>query len=282
MLTEIPGISRGERGKQMVRHGLLVRSSVGAVCFVAMLGITGSAPARADGFPDCPAEIALTSGIATYYSTDYTGGNCTLNAPLAGEYWVAAPPAVYASGASCGRCLRIWGPLGSIVARISDSCPSCSASQLDLEENAFVALAGSTAPGVIDIAFRSVECPAPAQVSWLFQGSNPYYIKLQIRDFPYGVSSMDFSEDASWHAMTPTSDGFFTYSPTNPQNGTITVRATNIHGAVVTDTLNAIVNDSVIVGSVQFPLCTDLFLDGFEGGLAPPWTASAPYTPPSP
>ncbi len=120
-------------------------------------------------------------------------------------------------------------------------------------------------------------------VSWLFQGSNEFYLKLQVRDHPYRVATLEVSWSGSggWHAMARSSDNFFEYSQGQPIPFPISVRATDLYGHVLTDAIQTLVNDVPIPGHAQFALCSGIFVDGFATGTATPrWSLAEPYTPP--
>jgi expansin (peptidoglycan-binding protein) len=252
----------------------------------ALLVLALPAMAAADGVPDCPGELFVDLGIATFY---FPAGNpvaCTLDSPPPGSGYLttAVSPAEFAGSANCGRCLDVWGPLGHVLVRISDECPGCATGHLDLDDQAFATIADPL-QGVVPIAYRSTECPVAGNVSWLFQGSNPYYLKLQIRDHPYRVATLEvtWSGGGGFHAMTRTGDNFFEYSQAQPIPFPITVRATDLYGHVLTDAIQDLVNDVVIAGHAQFALCTGIFVDGFETGTATPrWSLAEPYAPPAP
>ena len=240
--------------------------------------------AAADGVPDCPGEMFVDSGIATFY---YPAGNpvaCTLDPPPGASYLTTAvSPSEFSGSANCGRCLDVWGPLGHVLVRISDECPECAVGHLDLDDRAFAAIADPDL-GVVPIAYRSTECPVTGNVSWLFQGSNPYYLKLQVRDHPYRVAALEvsWSGGGGYRSLTRTGDNFFEFSPGQQIFFPISVRATDLYGHVLTDTIQTLVNDVPIPGHAQFALCSGIFVDGFATGTATPrWSLAEPYTPPA-
>ena len=254
------------------------RLTLVATCAMLGCGALG-APLRADHFPDCPAGFPLTTGVSTYYTYTPGTGACTLPATPAGVYGVALSVPEYDAGTACGQCLRVWGPEGSIVARVVDECPGCGAGHIDLETAGFAAIA-PLAAGIVDVAYWSIECPTTGNVSWELQGSNPFYVKAQIRNQPYALSAMDLFYDSTWHAMARTVDGYFELSTGVSLTPPIQLRATDIHGHVIADSV-PLTNDTDLPGSTQFKRCNDLHLDGFDGGATiPVWSTAEPYSPP--
>lgn len=130
------------------------------------------------------------SGDATYYGgTD--NGHCSLS-PVPAQYGnripVAVGPDTYARSAGCGACLAATSagvgagadpPPAAFDAYIADECPKCAAGDLDL---------GVPGDGRWDVAWRVVDCPVVAGgPELLLQGSDPYYVKLQVRNVPRPV-----------------------------------------------------------------------------------------------
>ncbi|GAB0490234.1 hypothetical protein MMPV_001466 [Pyropia vietnamensis] len=130
------------------------------------------------------------SGDATYYGGT-TSGHCSLS-PVPAQYGnrvpVAVGPATYAGSSSCGACLAATStgtgagedpPPSAFDAYIADECPECAAGDLDL---------GIPGDGRWDVAWQVVDCPVMAGgPELLFQGSNPFYAKVQVRNVPRPV-----------------------------------------------------------------------------------------------
>lgn len=124
------------------------------------------------------------SGEGTYYGGNPFTGNCAIRAPLPpntynGRLAVAINAKQY--NVACGACVRITGSgrglganpiIGPIDAYISDRCFECKHGDLDLS---------SVGDGRWDIEWQVVPCVAAPKIQFLFEGSNPYYWKLQPR-----------------------------------------------------------------------------------------------------
>lgn len=246
----------------MRRHWASQSSVLAAL---ALLWACGTAVAAVDG--SC-VQAPSGSGQATFYNSPGSG-NCALPFTDA-DLGAAVAPALYQGSAMCGRCARVTGPLGTVTVRVVDQCPGCAANDLDLTPAAFAAI-GTPANGVEPVSWQIVECPVSGPIAFLFEGSNSFFLKLQVRNHRYGVAAMSIGTGTSTYTpMTRTSDNFFQYAPGSMIPFPISLRLTDVNGAILDDSIagSAPVNGVVIQGNGQFPFCSDsLFQDGFENAV---------------
>ncbi|KAJ8304118.1 hypothetical protein KUTeg_017701, partial [Tegillarca granosa] len=120
-----------------------------------------------------------------------------------------------------------------MVVFVKDLCPECLAGSLDFALNG---------DGRWDIQIQAIQCPVGnTKIEYKFQGSNPWYIKLQIRNARIPATHVEIYQEHSrvWKALQHTSDGFWVFSPNDhyekpvPEN--IQVRLTSAHGDQVED-----------------------------------------------
>lgn len=258
-----------------------LRARRGSLGFLAALqALLLSAPALlADGVPDCPAVFLDLDGVATFYDADGTG-NCGFDvAPDRMVTAVADPD--WAGSLHCGRCLEVWGPEATIVVRVVDRCPECPTGHLDLSAEAFDLIA-EPAQGIVPVAFRSVPCPVGGPLSIRQQeGSNPWWLSLQVRDHRHAVASVELRENgaSTWQPMPRASYNYFVATSASGFAFPLDLRLTDVHGGVVveTDLITAAVPGQVTSGTTQFPACSGIFVDGFETGTAAPlWSQAFP------
>jgi len=135
-------------------------------------------------------------------------------------------------------------PTTPFLVYVNNLCPSCVNDGIDL---------GLSGDGAWDISWKAVACPVTTNIQYLFQGSNAYYIKLQVRNTKYPVYQLAIKQSGSYVQLSRTADNFFTApsSLTFPLTYPITVQITATNGEQVTDTIAAL-GTSVIQGSVQF------------------------------
>lgn len=123
------------------------------------------------------------SGTATYYE-ETSEGHCALRNPLPSIYDGLQPVAInspqYNGSTSCGMCIQVTGfgegigsaPInGTFTAFVSDQCAVCSQGDIDLAK---------LGNGRWSVEWVPVPC-ADGQVSFAFEESNSYFIRVQPR-----------------------------------------------------------------------------------------------------
>ncbi|CAM9699042.1 unnamed protein product [Ectocarpus sp. 13 AM-2016] len=125
-------------------------------------------------------------GDATYYGVTPDGdGNCAIRSPLPEMYDGMIPVALndeqYADSHMCGACIEGEGsgegeggdPVeGAFKAYVTDRCPECLFGDLDF---------AADGDGRWDISWHFVPCEGSADQTFLFEGSNEFYWKIQPR-----------------------------------------------------------------------------------------------------
>eukprot|EP01112_Ceratiomyxa_fruticulosa_P013159 TRINITY_DN3680_c0_g2_i2.p1 TRINITY_DN3680_c0_g2~~TRINITY_DN3680_c0_g2_i2.p1 ORF type:complete len:360 (-),score=79.20 TRINITY_DN3680_c0_g2_i2:61-1140(-) len=139
---------------------------------------------------------------------------------------------------------------GTFTVFVNNECPSCAANSIDL---------GKDGDGVWDISWKAVPCPCgSAKFQYTYQGTNAYYIKIQVRNHCVPVSGVSINSQGSWVALTRQPDNFWQTSgavyplPTAPS--TFQIKVTSIYGDSVTDSITWSASGT-INGNVQFPNC---------------------------
>ncbi|PVD19299.1 hypothetical protein C0Q70_19786 [Pomacea canaliculata] len=157
-------------------------------------------------------------GDGTYYGDAGGGGTCSYgvqNPPVARQvkYPVALNRPQFLNSVMCGTCWKVTAsghglgnnPIrGEFLVFVDDLCPGCQA-------------VGS------------------GNVQFKFQGSNPWYLKLQVQNSRLAVHKMEIDHNG-WQPMKHTSDGFFVFN-SGPVNGSFRVRLTAVNGAQIIDTI---------------------------------------------
>lgn len=171
------------------------------------------------------------SGEGTYYGDVSPGdGNCAIEDPIPSMYNGMIPMAVslydmYENSAVCGACVEGYGtgrgsgadPIeGPFKGFISDSCGGCAKGDLDF------AMVGD---GRWNIEWKFVECPSGGNPSFIFEGSNDWYWKIQPRETKSPVIKLLVNDEEA----TMTQDNFFTASA-GPYYGEQMVTTTTLFG----------------------------------------------------
>ena len=148
---------------------------------------------------------------ATYYAASGQGA-CSL-ANVDGET-TAIVYTRWNGSAHCGECLRVSGPLGSTIVKVTDECPDCNHSELDMSQGAFAKI-GALPDGVIPISWQRVDCPVSGGLKLQVQdGVNPYYFSLLADNTRQGVVAIRAKEHASsvWQPLARLDYGYFNFT----------------------------------------------------------------------
>lgn len=210
--------------------------------------LAGSPAAVLPGVPFDPA--AARSGESTAYV--YGGGNCSLDPLPAGVLHLAINAADYHGSLMCGAYLRVTGSNGSFTALVVDQCPECPRGNLDFTQPSLIALEG-TSDGRHPVSWRMISPPLSGPIAYRFQGSNPYYIKVQVRNHRNPIFRVELrNADGSYTPLQRVSDNFFVRNGT-PNLSAVSLRVTDIFGNQLTDSNIPIVNDVDMPGAAQLP-----------------------------
>jgi len=165
-----------------------------------------------------------------------------------------------ASGVSqaCGMCISMKGtgsgsganPVSktAFTAFVTDECPSCASGGIDL---------GKSGDGAWGIEWEAVVCPVGSyKIHYQFQGSNDYYIKLQVLGHAIPITAVNFIVGSTTYGSTRTSDNYWNpvSSMPTPYKFPLKVQLVAYTGATLTDSISALgASMTVISGSgVQF------------------------------
>jgi expansin (peptidoglycan-binding protein) len=177
--------------------------------------------------------------------------------------FAAINAAQFEGSARCGECLEVTGVAGTAVVKVVENCGDCAEGDLELAPQAALAVNGALS-GREPVTWRRVACPVDGTLRFQFQGSNPFYLKIQARDHRYGIASMAYQQGDDFLPMLRTADNFFTANTTVPA-GLVTVRVQATSGQFLLQSLGEPEQVGLIDGDRQFADCTEpVFEDGFE------------------
>jgi len=201
----------------------------------------------------CAPGPAVPGALTTYTSPGAESSACqpsTLPASFA-----AVSAARFAGAAACGTCLEIVGPRGVATATVVDVCPSCADGALDVSEAAWIAVADGP-PGLATVTWRTVACPEGGPLRYRScAGTNPYYLCLVADDHRFPLASVEVrpADAASFVALARDASNQWTLGFGAPMAEPVTVRATDVHGHVLTDTFASLAAGTVATGAADFP-----------------------------
>lgn len=236
----------------MVRSGCLILGLTGC------LGQTGGpgalSPAAALPWLACDA-LPTGEGEGTWYDADGTGA-CGFDPPDPdAPLLVAAMNAPDWNGSlPCGACARVQGPQGEVVVQIVDLCPECRAGNLDLSPEAFVRLA-PLVDGRIPITWALEPCPVAGPLALrVADGSNPYWLAVQVLDHRNPVAAVQVRFDDRWYDL-PRADWNHFIADQGLGNGPFVLRAVDVHGDVVVDRSVVLREGVAQAAPAQFAVC---------------------------
>ena len=230
-----------------------MRQLVAIAIAAAGCGSCGHSSAGGDA-PACSAEPAPESGDGTYYAADGTG-NCSFDASPDDLMVAAMNGADYANAAWCGACLEVSHGTTSIVVRVVDQCPGCQHGDLDLSEQAFAMLAPTSA-GRIPITWHEVACPVTGPVQYRFkEGSNAYWIAIQLRDHRYPISKLEARTGAGAWTEIARADYNYFVDASGLGTGPVALRVTDTRGHAIEDDAVPFAAATIAPSAQQFPRC---------------------------
>lgn len=135
-------------------------------------------------------------GEGTHYGgvAGGNGGHCGIPVDTGDIYHAALNHEQYAQSAACGACVRVLGPMGTVVLKIVDECPECKFGDIDMTTAVFPQLA-QMKDGRIKIKWQYVPCSHMNDIKVVFaSGSSPYYFKAQFLDFIYPLAKAEYKK----------------------------------------------------------------------------------------
>lgn len=147
------------------------------VCLVYADGYFGELAPKAVSSPSAGTD-QVYSGRATYYTEWKTGlGSCGIPLSRVPSELCALSSSVMSSNSvnpnkhtlcDPSSCIKVWPAAGSesqgIIVKITDTCPSCGAGDIDLSDVAFTKLA-PLSQGVLQVKWKFVDCSSGQQTS---------------------------------------------------------------------------------------------------------------------
>lgn len=203
--------------------------------------------------PPIPLGVPQT-GQGTYY--DATGeGNCSFDKSPQDLMVAALNLTDYAGSATCGACIAIDGPSGSVTVRVVDSCPGCAKGDVDLSKQAFEKIA-ALSKGRVPISWRIVTCPVVGPIAYrIKEGSSKFYTAIQVRNHKVPIAKLEYEKAGAFVDIPRKTYNYFVADKgVGDQPTGLKLRVTASNGAALIDTLPAtLAPGTVIPGKAQFP-----------------------------
>jgi expansin (peptidoglycan-binding protein) len=190
------------------------------------------------------------TGEGTYYFGDGSG-NCSY--PAGGSVLYAAMnDADYEMSKACGAYIEATGPKGTVTVRIVDRCPECAPGDIDFSPEAFDLIAERRA-GRVPISWHLVSAPASVTTMQFVvkDGSNPWWIGIQVRNHATVLSGVEALVNGSWVELERQEYNYF-LAPSGLGNGPFTVRVTDLYGEQLVKTGLTLSPTVVQTSNLQF------------------------------
>jgi expansin (peptidoglycan-binding protein) len=199
-----------------------------------------------------PNPFPVVNGKATYYDADGSG-NCSFPASPQDLMVAALNTPDYNGSQSCGACVKVKGPSGTVTVRIVDRCPECNQGHIDLSKEAFAKIAAIKL-GVVQVTWQFVPCPVQGPIRYQFKsGSNQWWTAIQIRNHRYPIKKLEGQIGGSFKTLPREMYNYFVASNPGMGPGPYTFRVTDVLGHVLTDTGIPLKVGQEVAGKAQFP-----------------------------
>ena len=168
-------------------------------------------------------------GVATEYAAGSGDGAC-LFGPAANMMIAAMNYTDYETAKACGAHILVRAANGaSITVLITNECPlPCAPGQLDLSQQAFVALAGANL-GRMPITWSLVSPAGAGTISIRYEsGSSQYWCGIQVIGHRNPVASLEVKVAGSWRQLPRTAYNYFLSADGTGCGGAI--RITDVYG----------------------------------------------------
>lgn len=216
-------------------------------------GSSGKSSSSGNPPPTSTFSGEVVQGIITYYDEADGTGSCSFDATPNDLDVAAFDLADFAKSATCGECVKISGPKGTITVRIVDSCPPCQDHHLDLSPSAFEKIADK-AQGRVNVTYQAVACNVQGNVQYHYKdGTSQYWTAIQVRNHRIPISKLEYQKNGAYMEMQRQDYNYFV-----DENGVgetpngLKVRVTSADGQVLEDTIPEVVAEKTYDGAGQF------------------------------
>ena len=138
----------------------------------------------------------------------------------------------------CGECVKLKNSDGkSIVVRIIDQCPECTAPHLfDLSKDAFSEMA-PLSKGVVKLEYEFVPCSFKSKIVYkVHDNSNKWWMSVVVQDHNVPVKKFELKgKTGDWVTVQRKDYNEFVYESGGSLEAPLSFRVTGTNGEVITD-----------------------------------------------
>lgn len=193
---------------------------------------------------------AAVPGVLTTYASPGAGAATCQPATLPDHH---AAVSARIGAAACGTCLEVFGPRGSAIALVVDVCPNCAADALQVSLATWLAV--TDAP-VATVTWRTVACPAGGPIRYRScSATTPSFLCVIVDDHRFALAAVEVQPAGAASFVALARDGSNQWSHVfgAAAEPPFTIRATDVHGHVLTDTFSGLAAGTVALGAADFP-----------------------------
>lgn len=157
--------------------------------------------------------------------------------------------------------MKVTGSKGTVVVRVTDSCPidtpgnDCgdTNADLDLSSQAFAQIEDPSV-GIANVSFQVVPCSVTGPMKYRFKdGSSQWWTAIQIRNHRVPIAKVEYKGGSGFVAMAREDDNYFVQaSGVGAQPQGLLLRITSSDGQIVEELLPTIDDSQVLTGTKQF------------------------------
>ncbi|MFM7023856.1 MAG: expansin EXLX1 family cellulose-binding protein [Flavobacteriales bacterium] len=223
-----------------------------------------------------PCNSIVFSGDGTYYIDAESPAaasatfNCTFVNANIKPYYGAMNASQYGTADYCGACVELTGNAGTKgtqIIEIVDKCPECLHGDIDLSDQAFMAIFGDMGIGRANMQWHEVACPwSNDPVDVTTQGSNQWYAKVIIARHKNRINKVEIYNATAWVNMTRTADNGWVNDAPISVPGNTQIRITDIFGqqVIVNGVEIASGTNKTFQGTSNFSPCLSTAIADYE------------------
>lgn len=185
--------------------------------------------------------------------------SCTFPSTFRTDSVVALSNDLFQLAGTCGQCIEVVGPLGTVDVMVDGECTACPFNSIDISMTHFNQIADISGPNPT-VSWRIKECPVVGNiVIEVAPMSNQWYLDLLVYNTRYPLQSLELWDGSVYVPIERSTWNHFDSSFLVPS--TLQIRLTDIFGHQVVETVPFAIGGGTYIGTSQFSMCSSLMLD---------------------
>jgi expansin (peptidoglycan-binding protein) len=223
-------------------------------------------------------NATVYTGDGTFYIDAEAPGsasatfNCSFVNANIKPYYGAMNNTQYATADYCGTCVELTGKAGTKgtqIIEIVDKCPECLVGDIDLSNQAFLAIFGDLGIGRAKMDWHEVACPwSTTPVNITTQGCNQWYAKIIVAKHKNKINKVEIYDTytSKWVNMTRGMDNGWVNATAISIPGKTNLRITDVFSQQITVVGFEIASGvaTTFQGTSNFPPCLSTDIADYE------------------